>query len=37
MNQVPVFKPLLEQDEKDAAVAAIELGWLGMGSYVAEF
>lgn len=37
MNQVPVFKPLLEQAEKDAAVAAIELGWLGMGSYVAEF
>lgn len=37
MKQVPVFKPLLEQAEKDAAVAAIELGWLGMGSYVAEF
>lgn len=37
MIQVPVFKPLLEQAEKDAAVAAIELGWLGMGSYVAEF
>ena len=37
MIQVPVFKPLLEQQEREAAVAAIDLGWLGMGSYVAEF
>lgn len=37
MIQVPVFKPLLEQTEREAAVAAIDLGWLGMGSYVAEF
>jgi dTDP-4-amino-4,6-dideoxygalactose transaminase len=37
MKQVPVFKPLLEQNEREAAVAAIDLGWLGMGSYVAEF
>lgn len=37
MIQVPVFKPLLEQPEREAAVAAIDLGWLGMGSYVAEF
>jgi dTDP-4-amino-4,6-dideoxygalactose transaminase len=34
---VPVFKPYLGDEEKAAAVAALELGWLGMGSYVAEF
>ena len=34
---VPVFKPLLTEDEKNAAVEAIENGWLGMGSYVGEF
>ena len=34
---VPVFAPLLEAEELDAAHAALELGWLGMGSYVAEF
>jgi dTDP-4-amino-4,6-dideoxygalactose transaminase len=36
MRKVPVFRPLLEQEERDAAVAAIDLGWLGMGSYVAK-
>ncbi len=36
MNLVPVFKPLLEQEERDAASKAIEMGWLGMGSYVNE-
>lgn len=34
---IPVFKPLLEQEEFDAARSALELGWLGMGSYVNEF
>lgn len=34
---VPVFKPLLEAEEKQAAVAALDLGWLGPGSYVKEF
>src|SRR5437763_12586138 len=37
MADVPVFAPLLEDEELDAARAALELGWLGMGSYVAEF
>ncbi|MEA2473003.1 MAG: hypothetical protein QOE06_918 [Thermoleophilaceae bacterium] len=37
LGQVPVFAPLLEDEELDAARAALELGWLGMGSYVAEF
>jgi len=34
---VPVFRPLLEAEELTAATEALELGWLGMGSYVAEF
>jgi dTDP-4-amino-4,6-dideoxygalactose transaminase len=36
-QQIPVFAPLLEEEELEAARAALELGWLGMGSYVAEF
>jgi dTDP-4-amino-4,6-dideoxygalactose transaminase len=36
-EQIPVFAPLLEAEELEAARAALELGWLGMGSYVAEF
>ena len=36
-EQVPVFKPLLTNDEISAAVGALELGWLGMGSYVGQF
>jgi dTDP-4-amino-4,6-dideoxygalactose transaminase len=34
---IPVFKPLIEQEEIDASVQSLELGWLGMGSYVNEF
>ncbi len=37
MRKVPVFKPLLEQEESAAAVEALEMGWLGMGSYVQKF
>lgn len=36
-EQIPVFKPLLEREEIDAARRALELGWLGMGSYVGQF
>jgi dTDP-4-amino-4,6-dideoxygalactose transaminase len=36
-KQIPVFKPLIEKEEIDAAVASLELGWLGMGSYVKQF
>ena len=36
-KQVPVFKPLIEQSEIQAAVESLELGWLGMGSYVGRF
>lgn len=34
---IPVFKPLIEKEEFDASREALELGWLGMGSYVDEF
>jgi len=36
-ERIPVFKPLLEDEELDAARRALELGWLGMGSYVGRF
>ena len=34
---IPVFKPLIAGAELDAARHALELGWLGMGSYVQQF
>ena len=37
LAHIPVFAPLLESEELDAAREALELGWLGMGSYVGEF
>ena len=37
MDQIPVFKPLIESHEIQAAVESLEMGWLGMGSYVKEF
>jgi len=36
-EMIPVFKPLVEQEEINASVKALEMGWLGMGSYVGEF
>ncbi len=36
-DMIPMYKPLLEHEEIRAATEALELGWLGMGSYVAEF
>ncbi|HEX6511334.1 MAG TPA: DegT/DnrJ/EryC1/StrS family aminotransferase [Chloroflexota bacterium] len=35
-TNVPVFQPLIEREEIEASTAALELGWLGMGSYVGE-
>jgi dTDP-4-amino-4,6-dideoxygalactose transaminase len=32
-----MYKPLIEEEEINAAKEALEMGWLGMGSYVAEF
>lgn len=34
---IPVFKPLIEKEEMDASRESLELGWLGMGSYVSQF
>lgn len=36
-KEIPVFKPMIQQEEIDAAVGALEMGWLGMGSYVGRF
>ncbi|HEY5947379.1 MAG TPA: DegT/DnrJ/EryC1/StrS family aminotransferase [Kofleriaceae bacterium] len=37
MEKIPVFKPLITPQEIAAATGALELGWLGMGSFVGEF
>ena len=37
LEQIPVFKPLIEEEEYEASRKALELGWLGMGSYVGSF
>lgn len=37
MANIPVFKPLIGPDEIAAATQSLEMGWLGMGSYVDEF
>lgn len=34
---IPVFKPLIGIDEINASRESLELGWLGMGSYVSAF
>jgi dTDP-4-amino-4,6-dideoxygalactose transaminase len=36
-EKIPVFKPMIEEEEMAACRQALELGWLGMGSYVGEF
>lgn len=38
MNErIPVFKPYIGVDTAKAATDALDLGWLGMGSYVKDF
>lgn len=37
MEQIPVFKPLIEQDEIQSAIKSLEVGWLGMGASVGKF
>jgi dTDP-4-amino-4,6-dideoxygalactose transaminase len=34
---IPVFKPLIEAEELAACREALEMGWLGVGSYVGGF
>ncbi|MDQ6884299.1 MAG: DegT/DnrJ/EryC1/StrS family aminotransferase [Candidatus Dormibacteraeota bacterium] len=36
-DRIPVFKPYIGVDTSKAAVDALDLGWLGMGSYVRDF
>jgi dTDP-4-amino-4,6-dideoxygalactose transaminase len=37
MEKIPVFKPLIEAQEIDAAVKSLEHGWLGMGASTGQF
>ena len=37
MNTIPVFKPLIEDEEIQAATHSLRVGWLGMGASVGEF
>jgi len=37
MQMIPVFKPVIDALMVKAATDALELGWLGMGSYVRDF
>ena len=37
MTHIPVFKPLIEDEEIQAAVQSLEQGWLGMGASVGAF
>ena len=34
---IPMYNPLIEKEEINAAVEALEMKWLGMGSYVEKF
>ena len=36
-ENIPVFKPLIQDDEIEAATESLRLGWLGMGKYVGNF
>ena len=37
MDIIPVFKPLIQDNEIQAAVESLKLGWLGMGKDVGHF
>lgn len=37
MNTVPVFKPFIEEEDIEAAVKSLQVGWLGMGASVGQF
>tara|TARA_B100000927_G_C16464774_1_gene469253 strand:- start:1301 stop:2464 length:1164 start_codon:yes stop_codon:yes gene_type:complete len=36
-NMIPVFKPLIQSSEINAASKSLKEGWLGMGKYVKDF
>lgn len=35
--RIPMYRPLIQEEELEAAREALEMGWLGMGSYVSDF
>jgi len=37
MDQIPLYKALVEREELDAVACALQTGKLGMGSIVADF
>lgn len=37
MDTIPVFRPLLEEDERAACLRTLDIGWLGMGKSVGAF
>ncbi len=37
MQEIPVFKPLITEQEIDAATESLRVGWLGMGAAVGDF
>ncbi|MFN2606506.1 MAG: DegT/DnrJ/EryC1/StrS family aminotransferase [Acidimicrobiales bacterium] len=37
MDRIPIYKPLIQEEEVEAASSALRHGWLGMGSMVEEF
>jgi len=37
MDRIPIYKPLIGEEEVEAAASALRHGWLGMGSCVEEF
>jgi dTDP-4-amino-4,6-dideoxygalactose transaminase len=37
VEKIPVFKPLIKDEEIQAATRSLSEGWLGMGKYVGEF
>lgn len=37
MNPIPIYRPLIGEEEVDAAASALRHGWLGMGRQVEEF
>jgi dTDP-4-amino-4,6-dideoxygalactose transaminase len=37
MEKIPVFRPLIQDQEIQAATQTLQEGWLGMGKYVGQF
>lgn len=36
-EEIPVFRPIIKKEEHDACKKVLDVGWLGMGSFVNEF